>query len=149
MPVIKTMGTHNKGTIASGPPIREITYINKKMNGRSTIATRVADVKKSRKLSNSLTVLARAPDFSFLVERCKAQGWLLELPPSLHRQWQWFSGTDAQRRTELEAAWRDPHVDGIVYIGSGWGSARVLEDGFHFPRRSLWSLGFSDSSSLL
>ena len=98
---------------------------------------------------NTGTWIDPQTDFSLLVERCKAQGWLLELPPSLHRQWQWFSGTDAQRRAELEAAWRDPHVDGIVYIGSGWGSARVLEDGFNFPRRSLWSLGFSDSSSLL
>lgn len=88
-------------------------------------------------------------DFSLLFERCAAQGWQLELPRSLHRRWQWFSGTDAERLAELEAAWSDPRVDGIFYTGFGWGSARVLEEGFRFPQRSLWSLGFSDSSSLL
>ena len=39
-------------------------YIKKKTKGRSTIATNVAEVKKSRKLSNSLTTLANSPDLA-------------------------------------------------------------------------------------
>ena len=37
----------------------------------------------------------------------------------------------------------------MISLGGGWGSARVLEAGFQFPRRPKWSLGFSDSCSLL
>ena len=88
-------------------------------------------------------------DFTPLMQRCAAQGWSLEIPESVRGQWQWFSATDAQRRASLEAAWNDPSLDGVVYVGGGWGAARVLESGLRFPRRPFWSLGFSDSSALL
>jgi len=88
-------------------------------------------------------------DFSSLVERCEAEGWSLEVPESVKRQWQWFSGTDQQRADDLERAWNNPSLDGLIYVGAGWGGARVLEVGFRFPKRSLWTLGFSDTSSML
>lgn len=88
-------------------------------------------------------------DFAPLMQRCAAQGWSLEIPESVRGQWQWFSATDAQRRASLEEAWNDPTLDGVVYVGGGWGAARVLESGLRFPRRPFWSLGFSDSSALL
>ena len=88
-------------------------------------------------------------DFTPLMQRCAAQGWSLEIPESVRGQWQWFSATDAQRRSSLEEAWNDPTLDGVVYVGGGWGAARVLESGLRFPRRPFWSLGFSDSSALL
>ena len=88
-------------------------------------------------------------DFTPLMQRCAAQGWSLEIPESVRGQWQWFSATDAQRRASLEEAWNDPTLDGVVYVGGGWGAARVLESGLRFPRRPFWSLGFSDSSALL
>ncbi len=95
------------------------------------------------------TWIAPDSDFKPLQNRCAAQGWHLEIPASVRRQWQWFSGTDAQRCEALEEAWRDPSLDGLIVVGAGWGGARVLEAGFQFPRRSLWTLGFSDTSSLL
>ena len=88
-------------------------------------------------------------DFSYLVERCEAEGWTLEVPESIKRQWQWFSGTDQQRADDLERAWNNPSLDGLIYVGAGWGGARVLEAGFRFPNRPLWTLGFSDTSSML
>ncbi len=88
-------------------------------------------------------------DFNPLVQRCAAQGWVLEVPDQVRGQWQWFSGTDAQRRQVLEDAWNDPTLDGVMYVGGGWGAARILEAGVQFPKRSFWSLGFSDSSALL
>ena len=88
-------------------------------------------------------------DLSPLVRSCAAEGWTLEIPPSVKRQWRYFSGTDADRFADLEAAWMDPDLDGLVYVGAGWGGARVLERGWRFPRRPLWTLGFSDTSSLL
>ena len=88
-------------------------------------------------------------DFYSLVERCEAEGWSLEVPESVKRQWQWFSGTDQQRADDLERAWNNPSLDGLVYVGAGWGGARVLEVGFRFTNRHLWTLGFSDTSSML
>ncbi|MCT0251993.1 LD-carboxypeptidase [Synechococcus sp. CS-197] len=88
-------------------------------------------------------------DFNPLVQRCEAQGWILEVPEHVRGQWQWFSAPDAQRCQVIEQAWNDPTLDGVLYVGGGWGAARVLEAGVQFPKRSFWSLGFSDSSALL
>ena len=88
-------------------------------------------------------------DFSALQQRCEARGWQLEIPDAVRQQWRYFSGTDADRVRELEAAWNDPSIEGVLYVGGGWGGARVLEAGFRFPQRAIWSVGFSDSSSLL
>ena len=44
-------------------------FLEVNIKGKSTTATKVADVKKSLRLSNSLTVLAKAPDLSFLVAK--------------------------------------------------------------------------------
>ena len=88
-------------------------------------------------------------DLQPLLERCDEQQWHLEIPPAVTRQWRYFSGTDRQRITDLSAAWNDPTVDAVLTLGGGWGAARVLEAGFRFPPRPKWSLGFSDTSSLL
>ena len=91
------------------------------------------------------------PDTTFdaLIDRCAAEGWTLEIPPSVTEQWRYFSGQDQERAVELTRAWADPSIDAVISLGGGWGSARVLEAGFQFPRRPKWSLGFSDSCSLL
>ena len=88
-------------------------------------------------------------DLTPLRERCSAEGWLLEIPTEVRGQWRYFSGTDRDRRAALQEAWHDPGVEAVISLGGGWGGARVLEAGFRFPRRPKWSLGFSDSSSLL
>ena len=98
---------------------------------------------------NAGTWLDPETDFGPLVKRCEVEGWTLEVPESVKRQWQWFSGTDQQRADDLERAWNNPSLDGLIYVGAGWGGARVLEAGFRFPPRPLWTLGFSDSSSML
>ena len=98
---------------------------------------------------NAGTWLDPETDFGPLVERCEAEGWTLEVPESVKRQWRWFSGTDQQRADDLERAWNNPSLDGLIYVGAGWGGARVLEAGFRFPNRPLWTLGFSDTSSML
>ena len=87
--------------------------------------------------------------FDALIDRCAAEGWILEIPPSVTGQWRYFSGRDKERAVELTRAWADPSIDAVISLGGGWGSARVLEAGFQFPRRPKWSLGFSDSCSLL
>ena len=88
-------------------------------------------------------------DLTPLISRCAAEGWRLEIPDSVMQQWRYFSATDRNRADDLAAAWRDPTVDAVFYLGGGWGGARVLEAGFRFPAQPKWTLGFSDSSSLL
>ena len=88
-------------------------------------------------------------DLKLLLERCDEQHWHLEIPAAVTRQWRYFSGTDRERSSDLTAAWNDPTVDAVLTVGGGWGAARVLEAGFRFPRHPKWSLGFSDTSSLL
>lgn len=84
-----------------------------------------------------------------LRSRCRAQGWELLTPPELAGRWRWFSGTDASRLTALRRAWLDPQVDAIACVGAGWGTARVLEQGWHIPATPRWCIGFSDCSALL
>ena len=112
---------------------------------------RVAPLRKGSRLRaiNPGTWIDPETDFTPLTQRCEAQGWILEVPESARGQWQWFSATDDQRRASIEEAWNDPTLDGVVYVGGGWGAARVLESGLKFPQRPFWSLGFSDSSALL
>ena len=62
-PTKPTIGTAANGMYASGPAIRLIIQIKKKINGKSTTAIKVAEVKNSLSVSNSLTTLAIAPDF--------------------------------------------------------------------------------------
>ena len=114
-------------------------------------ANRPAPLRRGSRLRavNPGTWMDPEMDFSPLIERCAAEGWVLEIPDTVRRQWRYFSGTDQQRIAELNAAWNDPSVDGVLYVGGGWGGARVLEAGFRFPGRALWTVGFSDSSSLL
>lgn len=84
-----------------------------------------------------------------LRDRCQQQRWQLRLPDELFRRWQWFSGSDRQRRDLLQQAWQDASIDALFYVGAAWGSARVLEAGFQPGSAPRWCVGFSDCSALL
>ncbi|WP_225323084.1 LD-carboxypeptidase [Synechococcus sp. RSCCF101] len=98
---------------------------------------------------NPGTWLPKDLTFMALQQRCAAEGWRLEGLDGVLGQWRYFSGTDSTRRRQMEEAWTDPAVEAVLYVGAGWGSARVLEAGFRFPKRPRWALGFSDCSALL
>ena len=84
-----------------------------------------------------------------LSRRCAAQGWELVRPPALLQRWRWFAGSDLQREAAWREAWLDPQVDALFYVGAGWGSSRVLEQGWRPPPQPRWCVGFSDCSALL
>jgi muramoyltetrapeptide carboxypeptidase len=84
-----------------------------------------------------------------LQQRCQAQGWELLRPAALRKRWRWFAGSDAERAKALQTAWRDPTIDALFYVGAGWGSARVLAQGWPLPPQPRWCVGFSDCSALL
>ena len=60
-PASTTSATAINGMIATGPPTNHTTPMNTKMNGKSTSVATVAEVMNSRSVSNSRTLLAKAP----------------------------------------------------------------------------------------
>jgi muramoyltetrapeptide carboxypeptidase len=86
---------------------------------------------------------------SELGRRCARRGWTLLTPPELFGRWRWFSGTDQVRSQALRQAWKDSGVEALFYVGAGWGSSRVLEQGWRIPPSPRWTVGFSDCSALL
>ncbi len=89
------------------------------------------------------------PMLDRLRRRCTDQGWALLTPKELFGRWRWFSASDASRAASLQRAWQDTGVDALFCVGGGWGSARVLEQGWSLPSSPRWCVGFSDCSSLL
>ncbi|WP_254940227.1 LD-carboxypeptidase [Cyanobium sp. Morenito 9A2] len=90
-----------------------------------------------------------APWLDGLRRRIEAEGWNLLVPEQVFGRQRWFSASDNQRAQGLMLLWKDQGVNGVLQIGGGWGSARLLEAGWRQPRRPLWSVGFSDASALL
>ena len=132
------------------------TALGALLSGEATASTRgstphLPPLRKGARLRaiNPGTWIEPDTAFDALIDRCAAEDWTLEIPPSVTEQWRYFSGRDQERAVELTRAWADPSIDAVISLGGGWGSARVLEAGFEFPRRPKWSLGFSDSCSLL
>ena len=132
------------------------TALGALISGKATASTRgstphLPPLRKGARLRaiNPGTWIEPDTAFEALIDRCAAEDWTLEIPPSVTEQWRYFSGRDQERADELTRAWADPSIDAVISLGGGWGSARVLEAGFEFPRRPKWSLGFSDSCSLL
>ncbi len=89
------------------------------------------------------------PMLDRLRRRCTDQGWALLTPTELFGRWRWFSASDASRAASLQRAWQDTGVDALFCVGGGWGSARVLEQGWSLTSSPRWCVGFSDCSSLL
>ena len=132
------------------------TALGALLSGKATASTKASTphlppLRKGARLRaiNPGTWIEPDTAFEALIDRCAAEDWTLEIPPSVTEQWRYFSGRDQERAGELARAWTDPSIDAVISLGGGWGSARVLEAGFEFPRRPKWSLGFSDSCSLL
>jgi muramoyltetrapeptide carboxypeptidase len=132
------------------------TALGALLSGKATASTRgstphLPPLRKGARLRaiNPGTWIEPDAALDALIDRCAAEDWTLEIPPSVTEQWRYFSGRDQERAVELTRAWADPSIDAVISLGGGWGSARVLEAGFEFPRRPKWSLGFSDSCSLL
>jgi muramoyltetrapeptide carboxypeptidase len=84
------------------------------------------------------------------VEIWRSRGYQVELSPGYDRRWGYLAGTDAERRSQLEAAWVDPDCRAILCARGGYGGARLLED-WDWPKidRPKWLIGFSDITSLL
>jgi muramoyltetrapeptide carboxypeptidase len=81
----------------------------------------------------------------------ESQGFKAKLMPNAHLNTGYLAGTDAQRLSDLVAAFEDPSVDAILCARGGYGSGRLLE---HFPfevvaQNPKLFMGFSDITMLL
>lgn len=53
-------------------------------------------------------------------------GYQTKLGPHIGRHWGYFAGTDAERAADIEWAFRNDDVDGIVCLRGGYGATRLL-----------------------
>jgi muramoyltetrapeptide carboxypeptidase len=90
------------------------------------------------------------PDVERAIANVRTMGWEPVLGAHLLAHVGYFAGTDAQRLDDLNAAIRNPAVDGIWCIRGGYGTARLLP-GVDFEavvRRPRAIIGFSDVTAL-
>ncbi len=80
----------------------------------------------------------------------RSRGYRVELSPGYDDRWGYLAGTDEQRRSQLELAWKDPECRGILCARGGYGGARLLENWqWASLEEPKWLIGFSDTTSLL
>ena len=62
----------------------------------------------------------------------------------------YFSGTDEQRRDELQAMLDDDHIHAILFGRGGYGCGRIIDqlDFTRFRKKPKWLVGFSDITVL-
>ncbi|MBD2184270.1 LD-carboxypeptidase [Planktothrix sp. FACHB-1355] len=87
------------------------------------------------------------------------RGYRVEVT-NVQEKWGYLAGKDEHRRRQLQEAWHNPEVKGILCVRGGYGSTRLLEDWIwtvgeraskaQFPiTNPKWLIGFSDVTALL
>jgi muramoyltetrapeptide carboxypeptidase len=95
--------------------------------------------------------LLERDDLTRGAELVRALGWEPVLGPNAGNHEGHFSGSDAERLADLNAALKDDRIDGIWCLRGGYGMTRIL-DGVDFAaarRRPKVVLGYSDITALL
>ena len=120
-------------------------------------ATRPPSVTRPRALAPGARVALVAPAGPVDAERIEASEQrcrALELEPvvfpSASRRARYLAGTDAERLTDLQAAFDDPDVGAVWALRGGYGTLRILERlSLERQRRDpIPFIGFSDNTSL-
>ena len=77
-------------------------------------------------------------------------GYQTKLGPHCHSHWGYFAGTDAERARDIEWAFADDDVDGIVCLRGGYGATRLLPllDYDLIRQHPKLFVGFSDITAL-
>ncbi len=82
----------------------------------------------------------------------EVESWGLKVIPgsNLYSAYNQFSGTDIQRRQDLQRAIDDPEIDAVIFARGGYGTARILDeiDWESFQKNPKWLCGFSDLTAL-
>lgn len=77
-------------------------------------------------------------------------GFKVKVGPTVGGQSHYFSGTDEERRADLQAMMDDPEVKAILCGRGGYGTGRIIDelDFRAFRKRPKWVIGFSDITVL-
>lgn len=62
------------------------------------------------------------------IRELERMGYHVKTGPHLMDRYGYLAGKDADRRADLEAAFADPEIDGIICVRGGYGCARLLAD---------------------
>ncbi len=85
------------------------------------------------------------------VEVLKVEGYQVRLGKTMHSNSEtYFSGTDKQRRDDLQEMMDDPEVKAVFCGRGGYGVGRIIDmlDFRKFRRNPKWVIGFSDITVL-
>lgn len=91
------------------------------------------------------------------VQIWRDRGYRVEVSHAVQEKWGYLAGKDEHRRRQLQEAWNNPEVKGILCARGGYGSTRLLENwgiqnGIQEQSLTLhpkWLIGFSDVTALL
>lgn len=84
-------------------------------------------------------------------EAFEAMGFNVQLGEHVFAREGYFSGTDQQRADDVNRAFADPDVDGVIAVRGGWGCNRILPllDFDMIQQNTKVLLGYSDITSLM
>lgn len=84
------------------------------------------------------------------IETLKAWGFNVVHGKTLGNQYHYFSGTDEQRRDDLQQMLDDENIDAILCARGGYGTGRIIDklDFSKFMQHPKWVIGFSDITVL-
>ncbi|MDQ2765951.1 MAG: LD-carboxypeptidase, partial [Gemmatimonadota bacterium] len=94
--------------------------------------------------------LASPADLERAERNVRELGWEPHVSPHALARDDYLAGDDASRLADLNAAIRDPRIDGIWCLRGGYGSMRILDtvDYDSLRRRPKAVIGFSDITAL-
>jgi muramoyltetrapeptide carboxypeptidase len=84
------------------------------------------------------------------IEALKVWGFNVVPGKTLGNQYHYFSGTDEQRRDDLQQMLDDENIDAILCARGGYGTVRIIDklDFSKFIQHPKWVIGFSDITVL-
>lgn len=84
------------------------------------------------------------------IEVLQNWGYRVLVGDTLGNQFNYFSGTDAERLADLQAMLDNPEVKAVLCGRGGYGMSRIIDqlDFKHFRRHPKWLIGFSDITLL-
>ncbi len=89
--------------------------------------------------------------FAIAIESLQALGFKVQVGANARARWGHFAGTDAQRASDVNAAFADPGVQGVMALTGGSGGTRILPlvDYAQIRRSPKFFGGFSDLTALV
>jgi muramoyltetrapeptide carboxypeptidase len=146
---LKAAGLSGAAGLAGGP-----------FNAMSAVpAAAAAPPLKPKRLSPGDTVALVSPsgatatrfDATIVKENMEALGFKVKSGPHVLDRYGYLGGRDADRASDLMAAFADPDVAGIVAMKGGWGCARILPllDYDVIRKHPKVLIGYSDITALL